>query len=140
MQLSEELARLFTLLSRVTAEHPSKALMARPDYLVLARLRLVGAMRAGDLAQLEGLDQSTLSRRIGALAERGYLTRRIDPDDRRAQLLQVTEAGLAAHDAEQARRVQLVTDAVGHWSSPERAELSRLLHELNTALQQRIVQ
>lgn len=140
MQLSEELARLFSLLSRVTAEHASKALLTRADYLVLARLRLAGAMRPGDLAQQEGLDQSTLSRRIGALAERGYVSREADPDDGRAQLLQVTDAGLAAHDAEQARRVQLVTDAVGHWSSPDRAELSRLLHELNTALQQRIIQ
>ena len=133
MQLSEELATLFSLLARVTLDHQQGVILTRPEYLVLGRLRRVGSMRPGDLAQQEGLDQSTLSRR-------GYVSREADPDDRRAQLLRVTDAGLDAHDAEQARRVHVVTDAVSHWSSPERAELSRLLHELNSSLQQRIIQ
>lgn len=140
MQLSEELATLFSLLARVTLDHQQGVILTRPEYLVLGRLRRVGSMRPDDLAQQEGLDQSTLSRRIGSLAERGYVSREADPDDRRAQLLRVTDAGLDAHDAEQARRVHVVTDAVSHWSSPERAELSRLLHELNSSLQQRIIQ
>ncbi len=139
MQLSEELTRLFTLLSKVTSQYQRNPVLTRLDFLVLGRLLRAGGMRAGDLAQQEGLDQSTVSRRVGSLVERGFVHRDTDPDDRRAQLLQLTEAGRAAYDAEQARRVQLVTDAVTHWSSPERAELVRLLHELNSALQQRIL-
>jgi DNA-binding MarR family transcriptional regulator len=139
MQLSEELSRLFTVLGRVTADHDRNAVLARPDYLVLGRLCRVDSLRPGDLAQQEGLDQSTLSRRIAGLAERGLVRRQPDPADRRAHLLEVTDEGRAAHDAEQARRVRLVTDAVAHWSSPERDELVRLLHELNNSLQRRIV-
>ena len=139
MQLSEELTRLFTLLTKVTSEYQRNPVLTRLEFLVLGRLLRAGGMRAGDLAQQEGLDQSTVSRRIGSLVERGFVHRDADPDDRRAQLLQLTEGGRAAYDAEQARRVQLVTDAVAHWSSPERAELVRLLHELNSALQQRIL-
>ncbi|MFT3862321.1 MarR family winged helix-turn-helix transcriptional regulator [Micropruina sp.] len=140
MQLSEELTRLFTLLTRVTSEHERGAVLARPDFLVLARLGRSGWLRPGDLAQLEGLDQSTLSRRIAGLAERGLVERQSDPGDRRAHLLRLTEAGLAAFEAEQARRVRLVTDAVTQWPAPELAELVRLLHELNESLQQRIAQ
>ena len=139
MQLSEELSRLFTVLGRVTADHDRNAALARPDYLVLGRLCRVDSLRPGDLAQQEGLDQSTLSRRLAGLAERGYVRRRPDPADRRAHLLEVTHEGRAAYDAEQARRVRLVTDAVAQWSSPERDELVRLLHELNNSLQRRIV-
>lgn len=139
MQLSEELTRLFTLLTRITSDHQRSAELARPDFQVLGRLVRAEALRPSDLAQLEGLDQSTLSRRVAALAERGLIERQSDPDDRRAQFLRVTEAGHAAYNAEQARRVQLVTDAVAHWSSPERAELVRLLRELNESLQQRIL-
>lgn len=139
MQLSEELTRLFTLLTRVASDQQRNAALARPDYLVLGRLGRAGPLRPGDLAQQEGVDQSTLSRRIAALAERGYVRRQADPVDRRAQLLELTDQGRAAFEAEQARRVRLVTEAVAHWSSPERAELARLLHELNNALQQRTV-
>ncbi|MBK8445487.1 MAG: MarR family transcriptional regulator [Micropruina sp.] len=140
MQLADELTRMFTLLARVTADQPGHAQLSRPDFLVIGRLCRAGSLRPGDLAQQEGLDQSTLSRRIAALAERGYVRRQADPADRRAQLLEVTDQGRAAYEAEQARRVRLVTDAVAHWSSPEQADLVRLLHELNNALQQRITQ
>lgn len=139
MQLSEELTRLFTLLSKVASDHQRNEILTRLEFLVLGRLRRGGDLRAGDLAQQEGLDQSTLSRRVASLAERGLLRRQTDPDDRRAQLLQLTDTGREAYDAEQARRVRLVTDAVAHWSSPDRAELGRLLHELNASLQQRIL-
>jgi DNA-binding MarR family transcriptional regulator len=135
MQLSEELTRLFSLLGKVTSDYRRSTPLTRLEFQVIGRLLRTGDMRAGDLAQQEGLDQSTLSRRIASLVERGLVRRQADPSDRRAQVLQLTDAGKDAYDTEQARRVQLVTDAVAHWSSPDRAELARLLHELNSALQ-----
>lgn len=138
MQLPEELARLFALLSKVTSDHQRDSSLTRLEYLVLGRLERGGPIRAGDLAQQEGLEQSTLSRRIAVMEERGLLAREVDPTDRRAQLLHVTDAGLREHALENDRRVRLVTDVVADWTSPDRAELVRLLHELNNALQNRI--
>ena len=137
MQLSEELARLFTLLWRVTNDQRRGASLTRLEYLVLARLERDGAMRAGDLAHDEGLDPSTLSRRVAALAERGLVERKTDRDDRRAQQLQITPSGRDAFLAEQRRRVSLVTDAVAHWPQPDRARLAELLHDLNDSLQKK---
>ncbi len=134
MQLSEELARLFTLLWRVTNDQRRGASLTRLEYLVLARLERDGAMRAGDLAHDEGLDPSTLSRRVAALAERGLVERETDRDDRRAQQLEITPAGRNAFLVEQRRRVALVTDALDHWPEPDRVRLAELLHELNDSL------
>ena len=138
MQLSEELARLLALMGKVTSDHQGRAALTRLEYLVLGRLSRGGPIRAGDLAQQEGLEQSTLSRRLAVMEERGLVAREVDPTDRRAQLLHLTDEGRREHDQENARRVRLVTEVVADWSSPDRAELVRLLHELNTALQNRI--
>lgn len=134
MQLSEELARFFTLLWRITNDQRRGATMTRLEYLVLGRLHRDGAMRAGDLAQTEGLDPSTLSRRIAALAEGDMVVRRTERHDRRAQQLEITPAGREAFLVEQRRRVALVTDAVAHWPEPDRVRLAELLHELNDSL------
>lgn len=137
MQLTEELARLFSLLSRLTNEHQRGAELNRLEFLILSRLQRDGATRPADLAVSEGLDPSTLSRRIASMAERNLVAREADAADRRSHRLSVTGAGQAALRAEQRRRVRLVADAVGHWSEPNRAELARLLHDLNDSLQNR---
>ena len=129
---------MFTLMSKVTSDHQRQAPLTRLEYLVLGRLSRGGPIRAGDLAQQEGLEQSTLSRRLAVMEERGLVTREIDPVDRRAQLLHLTDAGRRSYDEESDRRVQLVAAVVADWASPDRAELVRLLHELNTSLQNRI--
>lgn len=138
MQLSEELARFFTLLWRITDDQQRGATLTRLEYLALGRLHRDGAMRAGDLAQSEGLDPSTLSRRLAALAERDLVTRRTDHDDRRAQQLEITPAGRDAFLAEQRRRVALVTDALDQWAEPDRVRLAELLHELNDSLHRKV--
>lgn len=137
MQLPEELTRLFTLLWRVTNDQQRGATLTRLEYLVLARLSRDGAMRAGDVAQVEGIDPSTLSRRVAALVERGLVARETEAGDRRAHQLRLTDAGRAQFLAEQQRRAGLVADAVAHWSEPDRTRLVGLLHDLNNSLQKK---
>ncbi|MCA0920486.1 MarR family winged helix-turn-helix transcriptional regulator [Pseudooceanicola nanhaiensis] len=48
-----------------------------------------------ELAQRIGLDASSLVRLIDLLAERGFVERRVDPNDRRARLIMLTPEGEA---------------------------------------------
>ena len=59
-----------------------------------------GERRLGCVATDLDVDPSVVSRRVVALEEAGHVHRRPDPEDRRAQLLGLTDAGravLAAH-------------------------------------------
>ncbi|WP_346899715.1 MarR family winged helix-turn-helix transcriptional regulator [uncultured Roseibium sp.] len=47
------------------------------------------------LAELVGLDTSTLVRLLDILSERKFIERRVDPNDRRARLIMLTPAGKA---------------------------------------------
>ena len=65
---------------------------------------LLGYVADSDLSPTEiadalSLPAHTISRRLDALEQRGYLTRHIHPGDARRRRLVVTEAGRAAQDA-----------------------------------------
>lgn len=57
-----------------------------------------GPSSLNELAAQLFLDKSTASRVVGTLERKGYLTRSIDPQDRRAVSLEVTAAGRRLHD------------------------------------------
>lgn len=133
MQLSEELARAFTSMGRLVSELHGD--LPRPDFLVLVRLANNECARSRELAEAEGLDPSTMSRRLASLGARGLVERTADPDDGRAQILTLTQAGREAVAQERARRVALITDALADWDDADRAELARLLGRLSDTVE-----
>lgn len=62
----------------------------------LFELERGGPRRSGDLARIEGVAAPTMTRMLAAMAERGYVERRPDPDDGRACLVKITEVGSQA--------------------------------------------
>lgn len=89
-----------------------------------------GPSRARDIAENVNLDQSTVSRHLVGLQARGYVSKGIDPEDRRATLLTITEAGLSELQRQVAIRVDLVRSATQGWSEADRANLTLLMKRL----------
>ncbi len=52
-----------------------------------------GPLRLSELADREGVARPSVSRIVAALEERGYVRREVDPEDRRAALLECTPKG-----------------------------------------------
>ncbi|MEV6194910.1 MarR family winged helix-turn-helix transcriptional regulator [Streptomyces sp. NPDC051920] len=70
--------------------HPELSLVS---YTLLGHLEEVGGCRATDLAAHYALDKSTVSRQVTALERAGLVERRMDPEDHRVQVLDLTAAG-----------------------------------------------
>ena len=66
---------------------------------------------------------STASRLSDRLAEAGYITRRVSPTNRRATLLELTDAGRAVLDELIAMRVEAFGKVTEHMSENDRAAL-----------------
>lgn len=114
--LEHEMTMLVRRLRRVIAE---RARLVHPDlspvsYSMLTALHDSGPMRASDLVGLFSIDKGAVSRHVQALLELELISRTPDPEDRRAAILQLTDAG--------ARRLASV-------SSTRRAELSRRMED-----------
>ncbi|MFG2819345.1 MarR family winged helix-turn-helix transcriptional regulator [Kitasatospora sp. NPDC048365] len=96
--------RVLGRLSRLTriAERELKALFAefgleRGEFDVLATLRRAGSpegMTAGALARSSMVTSGAVTNRLDRLVAKGYVTRELDPDNRRTVLVALTPAGL----------------------------------------------
>lgn len=71
----------------------------RPAYIgVLMCLWSEDGRQAGQLGRCAGLEPSTMTGLLDRMARDGWLERRPDPDDRRAQRIFLTGAGAAAEE------------------------------------------
>ena len=69
--------------------------MTRTQWRVLANLGKFGSMTARDICAISHIEKTKVSRAVSALEDDGLLTRTISPQDRRAELLSLTEKGRA---------------------------------------------
>ncbi|NMH98289.1 MarR family transcriptional regulator [Pseudonocardia sp. K10HN5] len=120
------LARIARLLDR----------QARGDALsptqmsVLGTVARRGPMGVSELADIEGVNPTMLSRIVAKLEDAGLIGRQPDPGDRRAVRVEVTEAGAQLHRHLRAERTQLLTDRLADMPEGRSAELLAALPAL----------
>jgi DNA-binding MarR family transcriptional regulator len=90
---------------------------------ILYALKCHGALRLGDLAETMRLDASTVSRHVQQLGDRGLIVRDPDPEDGRARIIDISDAGRDALHLTFEQRRAYVSDALSSWSDAEREQL-----------------
>ena len=91
----------------------------------LQSLERLGPSMVTELGDDLDLLSSTASRLSDRLAEAGYITRSVSPTNRRATLLELTDAGRAVLDELVALRVEAFGEVAALMSNVERAALVR---------------
>lgn len=113
---ADDVARLRVALGRIARrlDRQSRGDRSPGDTLthtqssVLATVAFRGPLRISELADIEGVNPTMLSRIVGKLEESGLLHRRPDPDDGRAALVGTTPAGHDLHRRVKAERTRLL--------------------------------
>ncbi|MEU2014279.1 MarR family transcriptional regulator [Nocardia sp. NPDC019302] len=115
---------------RAAELHPELPLVASSILdLVIERDGCLATELAGHFL----LDKSTVSRQVAALERLGYLTREVDPANRRNHILRATPAGQRiAQEAEQRRR-EAFAERFRDWDDEDLAELAGYLVRYNAA-------
>ncbi|MFE9442333.1 MarR family winged helix-turn-helix transcriptional regulator [Streptomyces sp. NPDC006602] len=134
IEIERALTRITYLSTRARQHDRLMALADVPlDRAAVALLRQVAdsePLRPGELATRLGVEASHVTRTVQQLQKSGYVTRVPDPDDRRAQRIQLTETGQQAIDRIRdagARGMQL---ALSEWSPEELRKLASLFHRM----------
>ena len=104
-------------------------------WALLVPLERDGDQRCSALAVQVGVDVSVASRQLAVLTRLGYVERRPDPQDGRASLLRLTDAGTAALAATRELRAEWALGALADWDEAEARVLSDLLDRLVTDLE-----
>jgi DNA-binding MarR family transcriptional regulator len=93
-----------------------------------------GPIRLSDLAEIESMNPTMLSRVVAALGEAGLVRRRTDPDDRRAGLIEVTATGRRTHDRLRAERGKALTAGLSGLAPAEVAAVEAALPALEALI------
>lgn len=117
-------------LSRIAAEQ-----LTTPGFGPLVTLHRSGPMRVSELAARLHVDLSVASRQVAALQAAQLVERSPDPDDRRAHLLHVTEAGRAALADVHHHLTAALADALTDWSDEDLLAAARSLQRLNESFE-----
>jgi DNA-binding MarR family transcriptional regulator len=114
--ISWQAGKINTVGARLTASR--MPLAARGDFAVLAALEEYGPLSQAELGRRLGLDRNDINGVVDRLQDEGRAERRVDPADRRRNLVSLTSGGrdyldeLQAHtDAVQAELVSTLTTA-----------------------------
>ena len=82
------------------------------QYSVLGLVRSRGPLGLAELASLEGLNPTMLSRVVRALDEKALIQRLPDPSDLRAARVEITPAGVTVHERIRDHRTQVLTECL----------------------------
>src|SRR6266704_1745602 len=131
-ELDRALTRIAYLLTRNRRNGLTAAgvPLDRAAVQVLLELADSGAMRPGELAARLEVEAPHVTRQVQRLEKAGYAARGADPEDRRAQLIQLTPSGTAA-----AGRIREVgrsgmQAALARWSPQELHEFATLFNRM----------
>jgi DNA-binding MarR family transcriptional regulator len=97
---------------------------------VLGSVARRGPIGIGELAELEGINPTMLSRIVGKLSDAGLIERISDPDDGRAVVVQTTAAGRALHERVQEQRSKAIAVRLLNMPEGQAAQLVAALPAL----------
>lgn len=90
--------RFVQIVNAISVEAFSADDLSVLEFAVLQFLRREVGLDQISLATRIGVDRTNIGVIIDEMESRGLVERRIDPEDRRARIVQLTEAGLAMHN------------------------------------------
>jgi DNA-binding MarR family transcriptional regulator len=111
-------------------ERHALAELGTQGFTALATIQRDGPLRVSEVAQRLGVDLSVASRQIASLTVEGYVERREDDRDRRAQLVATTTAGRRVLRESHRRMVAAFTRVLEDWSDQDVEALTGGLERL----------
>lgn len=119
-------AELRTAMGKLSRRVKREDLIPVGQVAVLGVLDRDGAMTTSDLATDQRVRPQSMARAVGLLLDQGLVTRRAHPTDGRKSLVELSDAGRAALEAERGRRAGWLAQAIeGELSEEERRVLAR---------------
>ncbi|MGI8666892.1 MAG: MarR family winged helix-turn-helix transcriptional regulator [Jatrophihabitans sp.] len=135
----EDVTRLRIALARISRmidRHSTDTSLTRTQLSVLGTVVRLKSVGVSELADIEGLNPTMLSRVVGKLEVRGLVTRAPAADDRRAVLVEVTPAGRALQLRMRKQRSQLIVERLSALPDGQADELLAALPALEALADQ----
>lgn len=111
--------------------------LTRTQQWVLGTIAARGPIGLGELAEIERLNPTMLSRIVGKLADAGLVRRLADPEDKRAARVEATRSGIRRNERRRRERSALFAKRLATLSPTEAQTLHDALSALESLAQAR---
>lgn len=108
--------------------------LEQSGYALVIAIERLGQAHACELADLMGLDKSTVSRLLASLDHRELIERTTDPADRRAHVVSLSERGRARLAAARDEHSADLAHALADWTPEEIGDAVRVISRLSDGL------
>jgi DNA-binding MarR family transcriptional regulator len=104
--------------------------LARGDDLTVSRLAALatvenhGPLTLGELAAIEQVQPPSMTRIVARLEDQGFVTREVDPGDRRIARVAITPEGATVLAVNRTRRTAFLAQRVERFTDAERTQLA----------------
>ncbi|CAM3024699.1 MarR family winged helix-turn-helix transcriptional regulator [Prescottella defluvii] len=129
----DEVSRLRVALGRISRQvdrQTSGGELTKTQFSILTTAVRRGPIRASEMAEIETLNPTMLSRMIGKMEAAGLLMRSADPDDGRAVVVAATPEGIALHTALRDKRTQVFAEYLAQLPETDTRDLLHALPAL----------
>ena len=137
---AELAARLRLAVARVN-RRSRQAGLSNGDDLTASRLAALatvekhGPLTLGELAAMEQVQPPSMTRIVARLEEQGFVTREVDPSDRRIARVAITAEGTTVLAVNRTRRTAFLAQRVERFTDTERAQLAAAIPLLERLLE-----
>jgi len=104
--------------------------LSAPEWRTMAVLGRYGAMNANSVVERTAMDKVRVSRAVTRLLHSGHITRRVDPDDRRRAILDLTALGLTTYREIVPQALAVEAELLAALGAVERAALEAAIAKL----------
>lgn len=128
-----EVSRLRVALGRISRQvdrQTSGGELTKTQFSILTTAVRRGPIRAAEMAEIETLNPTMLSRLIGKMEAAGLLRRSAHPDDGRAVVVSATPEGIALHAELRDKRTRLFAEYLGQLPEADTRDLLAALPAL----------
>jgi DNA-binding MarR family transcriptional regulator len=126
--------RLSVLANRVTRKvaqvYARRFHLSAPEWRTMAVLGRYGAMSANSVVERTTMDKVRVSRAVARLLAHGRVTRRVDPEDRRRAILDLTPQGRAVYEAVVPMVLAVERELLADLNEQERETLLSVIRKL----------
>lgn len=131
-----DLEQEITILSRLllAARDRYQYRLERAHYSILTLLSVRESLSVGQIASALLLDNSTASRQVAVMENRGLLTRTADTVDQRRSVVTMSDLGRQMHTEMREARLAETQHIVSEWAPGELEHFARLIRSFNRTL------
>ena len=131
-EVAEQAAQLRLAVARLNRRIRQQAANAGEELTAstqaaLASIERLGPITLGDLAAVEQVQPPSMTRIVARLEEWGYVTRVVDPTDRRVARAAITDTGRELLARSRTRKEAFLARRIAELSDAERAHLARAI-------------